>query len=205
MIKLLISMVLVFAFANASQKRQGHCELSQVGKIKVHWTAYKTPAKLPVGGVFDDVTYRSVAKSGINFREIFVGSTLSIKTQSVNSKNSGRDAKLVKFFFKNMNNTNIKAKITDIKSDKRVKGKPKTGIFYVDISMNGITKNIPMNFSYFDGKLHAEGYIDILDFKASKALSSINKACFKLHKGKTWSDVKIGFNTAIKALCFPAK
>jgi hypothetical protein len=205
MIKLLLSMILVVSFVNASQKNRGHCELSQIGKIGVNWSAYKTPAKLLVGGTFDDVTYRSVAKSGVNFREIFVGSTLSINTTSVNSKNSGRDAKLVKFFFKNMNNTNIKAKITDMKSNKRVKGKPKSGTFFVDISMNGITKNVPLNFSYFDGKLHAEGYIDILDFGASKALSSINKACYELHQGKTWSDVKISFDTAIKALCFPSK
>ena len=205
MIKLLLSMILLISLGEASQKKPGHCELAQAGKISVNWTAYKTPAKLPVSGAFDKVTYHSVAKSGVNFREIFVGSTLSIDTASINSKNFKRDAKLIKFFFKSMNNTTIKAKITDMKSDKRVKGKPKTGVFFIDISMNGVTKNIPLSFSYFDSKLHAEGYIDILDFGASKALESINKACFDLHQGKTWSDVKISFDTAIKALCFPGK
>ncbi len=205
MLKIIFSIILIISFANASQKSRGHCELAQEGNISVNWTAYKTPAKLPVSGIFNDVKYNSIAKSGVNFREIFVGSSIDIDTTSVNSRNIPRDAKLVTFFFENMSTTKIKAKITDIKSDKRIKGKPKTGVFFIDITMNSITKNIPMNFTYFNGKLHAEGYIDIFDFSASKALSSINKACFNFHQGKTWSDVKISFDTAIKALCFPSK
>jgi len=205
MIKLLLSMILAITFAHASGKKPGHCELSQIGDVKVGWSAYKTPAKLAVSGTFDEVAYRAVAPKGVNFHDIFVGSTLSIDTKSVNSKNSGRDVTLVESFFKQMNSTTIKAKITAIKPNKRVKGKPKTGTWFVDITMNGVSKNVPMTYIYDDGSLVANGFIDILDFSGSKALSAINTACFEHHKGKTWSDVAISFSTGIKALCFPGK
>jgi hypothetical protein len=51
----------------------------------------------------------------------------------------------------------------------------------------------------------ATGVIDILDFSAGDALSSINKACSDLHEGKTWSDVTIGFTTKIEAVLCSAK
>ncbi len=182
--------------------KKGSCILSQDGSVSVSFKAYKTPAKVGVGGVFDSVDYKAIAPEGNNFREILVGSTVVIDTTSVNSKNEGRDKTLVKSFFKQMNDSVIKAKIVDIKSDKRMRGKPKTGVMSVAITMNGVTKNVPMSYIFDNGDLSATGNIDILDFSASKALNAINKACYDLHDGKTWSDVEIGFKTKIKfALC----
>ncbi|NOR58204.1 MAG: YceI family protein [Sulfurimonas sp.] len=200
MIKFFISLFLVATLASAEEMgtKPGSCILSQDGPITVSFKAYKTPAKIGVGGIFDSVKYTANAPKGNNFREILVGSNVVIDTASVNSKNSGRDVKLVKFFFEQMSSKNITAKIVDIKSDKRVRGKPKTGVMLVAITMNGKTKEVPMSYIFKKGDLSANGHIDLLDFSASKALASINKACFDLHKGKTWSDVAIGFQTNIK-------
>jgi len=53
-----------------------------------------------------------------------------------------------------------------------------------------------------DGKeLEAEGYIDLADFKMLPSLKSINKACYDLHKGKTWQDVKIEIELELKKVC----
>jgi len=175
------------------------CVLAQKGKVTVAWKAYKTASKIGVGGVFDKVDYTPVAKEGKNFRSILVGSSVKIDTSSVNSKNEGRDVKLVKFFFEQMTG-NIDAKITDIKADKKIKGKPRTGVVTLDVTMNGVKKSVPMKYSFADAVFSAKGVIDILDFSAHKALSSINKACFDLHKGKTWSDVTIAFTTNIEAI-----
>ncbi len=204
MIKFFISLFLVASLSNAEEMgtKGGSCILSQDGPVSVNWKAYKTPAKIGVGGVFNSVKYTANAPQGNNFREILVGSSVVIDTTSVNSKNAPRDAKLVKFFFEQMSSKNISAKIVDIKSDKRVRGKPKTGVMSVAITMNGITKDVSMKYIFDNGDFDATGSIDLLDFRASGALSSINKACFDLHKGKTWSDVTIGFKTSIKfALC----
>lgn len=204
MIKIFLSILFLVVASHASEMglKGGSCTLAQEGPVVVDFTAYKTAAKIGVGGVFDNVVYTPKAPSGKNFREIFVGATLSIDTVSVNSKNKERDDKLVTFFFEKMVDKNISAKILDYKPNKRFKGKPKTGEFIVEITMNGVTKTVSMNYVFDEGVMKANGVIDILDFSANNALSSINKACYDLHEGKTWSDVAIGFTTNVKyTLC----
>ncbi|SMP88416.1 YceI-like domain-containing protein [Epsilonproteobacteria bacterium SCGC AD-308-P11] len=204
MVKILLSIFLFMTVLNAEEMglKGGSCTLVQEGAVVVSFEAYKTPAKVGVGGVFDSVKYTPTAPSGKNFREIFVGSQVSIDTASVNSKNETRDDKLVKFFFDTMTGKNITAKISDYKPNKLFKGKPKTGVFIVEVTMNGVTKTVPMNYSFDAGVMVANGVIDILDFSANEALSSINKACYDLHGGKTWSDVSIGFTTKVSySLC----
>jgi len=204
--KITLAFLIMFGLvtsAVASQK--SGCILAQKGKIVVAWMAYKTPAKKGVSGVFDNAKYTPIAKDGKNFREILVGSKLSIDTSSVNSKNKGRDAKLVKFFFEKMSSKKIEAKIVNIKADKKVKGKPRTGVVTLEITMNNITKKVPMTYSFSNSVFSAKGTIDIFDFSANKALISINKACFDLHQGKTWNDVTIAFTTRIEAVLCNAK
>jgi hypothetical protein len=206
MLKILFLLLFLMVTSNALQemglKGSGGCVLTQKNDIVVGFEAYKTPMKLGVGGTFDKVSYKPNSSSGKNFRELFVGSSIIIDTSSVNSHNKGRDKKLVKFFFENMTSKTIQAEIVKYKSDKRYKGKPKTGIFSVKITMNGVTKTIPMRYSYFKGKMQANGVLDLFDFSANKSLQALNKACYKLHKGKTWNDVSISFITEVQAtLC----
>ncbi len=203
-LKILLSLIVSATLAWAGQSApKMHCTLIQEGPVTVHWKAYKTPAKVGVGGVFDKVDYQSPKKSGINFSEILSGATVTIDKKSVNSKNEGRDAKLVKFFFDQMKGDTITARIIDLQPGKRERGKPKTGNMTVAVTMNGITREVPMHYTYDQGTLEAWGVIDLFDFSASAALQSINKACFDLHLGKTWNDVTIGFTMRINALCEP--
>ena len=190
----------LFAIGTAEANQKSGCILAQKGAVEVSWIGYKTDEKIGVGGVFDKVVYTPAAKEGENFRSILVGSSVVIDASSVNSKNEGRDEKLAKFFFGMMNDKDIKARIVDIKADKRVKGAPRTGIVAVEITMNGKSKQVDMKYSFSDSIFSATGVIDILDFSAGDALSSINKACFDLHKGKTWSEASIGFKTKIEAI-----
>jgi polyisoprenoid-binding protein YceI len=88
---------------------------------------------------------------------------------------------------------------------KAVAKEPRTGTITVEITINGTTKQVPLNYTYDKETMKSEGYIDILDFGGAEALSSINKACFDLHKGKTWSDVLIGFEMNIKAILCATK
>ncbi len=178
-----------FLFAEMDLADQG-CSFSKQNIVTVGWKAYKTPSKLGVSGVFDDVNYEGV-KKGKSLKELLEGSSVIIKTHSVNSKNEGRDLKLVNSFFKIMSDDVITAKVTDITS------KGDKNIVNVAVSMNGITKRVPMNYTYNKGIFTASGVIDLFDFQASQALKSINKACFDLHRGKTWNDVTISFKMNI--------
>ncbi len=200
MFAFMIAITGVYA-AGLSTAKHG-CVLKQEGPIAVTWGAYKTAAKAKVSGSFNSVKFTPAADSGANFREIFVGSSVVIETASVNTNHAERDATLVKYFFTQMSGSTITAKIVDVSSNKHEKGKAKTGVFAVEVTMNNVTKRVPMAFGYEKGELHVNGVIDLFDFSANKALSAINKACYDLHEGKTWNDVAIGFSTKIAAtLC----
>ena len=54
MYKLFLSTILASSVAFATQTTPKiHCTLSQEGSVSINWKAYKTPAKLGVGGLFD--------------------------------------------------------------------------------------------------------------------------------------------------------
>jgi polyisoprenoid-binding protein YceI len=190
--KIALSLILSFGLAQAS------CNFAQPTNVDVTWEAFKTPLKLGVGGHFTKVNYKSSVKSATDLNTLVAGSTVNIEVASVDSNNKGRDVKLLNDFFKQMAGPDIKAKIVTLKKDKDAR---KTGVATVSVTMNGVTRSVPMKYSFSNGKLSANGVIDLFDFKASKALQAINKACFDLHQGKTWSDVNIGFTMVIKASC----
>ncbi len=195
--KVLLSMTLLFSFSHA-----GGCILTQSDDMNVSWKAYKTFAKLGVAGQFTSVKYTPNAKEGKNFKELLVGSSVEIDITKINTKNPARDKTLVDMFFKKLKGKTIQGKIIAIHSNKREKGKPYTGKLDISISMNEKTLIIPMSYHYDKEHFKANGVIDLFDFEAKPALNSINKSCYDLHKGKTWSDVNIEFSSIIKtSLC----
>jgi len=195
--KIILSLFTLFTFSHA-----GGCVLVQSTDMNVSWKAYKTLAKVGVSGMFTSVKYVPVAKEGKNFRELLVGSRVSIDMTQIDTGNPTRDKTLVKMFFKQLKSTTLEGKILSIKADKHVKGKPYSGILDVALNLNAKKITIPMKYRYEKEHFVAEGTLDLFDFAAQDALSSINKSCYDLHKGKTWNDVHIEFATNIKAtLC----
>lgn len=156
---------------------------------KVSWKAFKTYEKIGVGGSFDRTVF--APKTAKSAEELLVGSIVSIDTKSVNSGNAVRDASLVTSFFKIQNIDTISARILSLKDSKA----------QVEISMNGMSKTIPMTYSIQEGKILGKGVIDLGDFMMLTSLQSINKTCFDLHAGKTWQDVEIGFEIIISSNC----
>jgi len=188
---LALSLLLGLALAQAD------CTYSQSGNVDVTWKAFKTPMKLGVGGHFTDVGYKGAHQNAKELQALLSGSSVNIAVASVDSNNKGRDEKLLNAFFKQMAGPDISATVRSLKSD----GGADTGIVTVAVVMNGVTRDVPMKYSYADNTISASGVIDLMDFKAQAALKSINTACYDLHQGKTWSDVEIGFTMPVKAAC----
>jgi polyisoprenoid-binding protein YceI len=176
---------------------QADCTFSQSGSVDVTWKAFKTPMKVGVGGHFTDVSYKGAHQNAKDLQALLSGSSVNISVASVDSNNKGRDEKLLNAFFKQMAGPDISATVRSLKSDSGAD----TGIVTVAVVMNGVTRDVPMKYSYKDNTLSASGVIDLADFKAQAALKSINTACYELHQGKTWSDVEIGFIMPVKAAC----
>ena len=195
--KILLSLGAVLSIANS-----GGCLLVQDNTMNVRWDAYKTDSRITVHGKFTDVQYTPKALEGKNFKELLVGSKVSIDSSKIDTAIISRDDTIVKFFFNKLSTGKIEGIITDIIADERIKDKPRTGTIFVEITFNGKSKTIPMNYNYYKEDFSATGSINLADFSALEALASIDKSCHDLYKGKIWGDVTIKFNTTIKAtLC----
>ncbi len=149
--------------------------LAECSLQSMQWTAFKTPLKLGVKGTFDKIAF-------VKGKNCLEGAEVIINKDSVNTKNPGRDKTLDTFFFGKLKG-DIKAKVVKV-NDKTLD---------IAITLNGVTKTIPFTYSEKNGIVTAKGVIDLFDFSGSKALRSINKACYDKHQGKTWNDVELTF------------
>ncbi|WP_232417864.1 YceI family protein [Methyloversatilis thermotolerans] len=69
----------------------------------------------------------------------------------------------------------------------------------LDVTMNGVTRAVPMSYKVADGVLSAEGKLDILDFNGAEAFRKFEALCtVAWHKGKSWTDVAIFFTVPVK-------
>lgn len=147
---------------------------------KVTWMAFKTPAKVGVKGSFPKVQFENKAE-GKTLADAISGTAFKIDTNSISTGDTGRDATIVNSFF-SKGNLKISGKVKSFARKKLV----------MNLTMNGVTKEVPLAYEVKKDTVTAKGFIDILDFNGNKALAALHKACGALHEGKTWSDVEIG-------------
>jgi polyisoprenoid-binding protein YceI len=190
--RLAISILAATALATA-----GTCTYKINGTPHITWKAYKTPLKIGVGGTFKKIDF-TAPKEKRTLRALLEGATVRIDVGSVDSGNAGRDEKLRRDFFGKMESGEIEARIVSVRPDPK---EDDEGVLRLEVTMNGHTVPVLMRYEVDDGKIEAKGYIDILDFSASEALHSINKACYDPHQGKTWSDVAIEFELPLHGDC----
>ena len=156
---------------------------------ELEFKAFKTPLKVGVKGTFDNYTLQAVPS--VSQKELLSSSSVTIETKNVNTGNKGRDAKLVSSFFEVQGVKQITAKVLSVQGE----------IADVSITMNGVTKTVPMKIEFDDDEIELEGVIDLGDFTMLPSLQSINKACYALHKGKTWQDVELEFKIKTAKTC----
>ncbi|MDV7138482.1 YceI family protein [Maribacter sp. TH_r10] len=156
---------------------------------KVSFTAYKTTAKVPVGGQFKNIDI-SNAKEGSTPLEALNGIEFSIPVSSLftNDATGTRDPKILEFFFGAMNNTELISGTFKTSADNKCS---------IDVTLNGETANIPLEYTMdSENSITFKGEMELENWNALDAVASINKACKELHTGtdgvsKTWSDVAV--------------
>ena len=182
---------LVFFFSTVSLAETCHYNLDSEA-IEFNWTAFKTPKKAPVGGTFADLGFKKENYHAKDLSELMTQIEFSIDTSSVRTKNTARDANIVKWFFQQIaGGMNFTGKVKKL-TEKSV---------VVDVTANKVTKTITMNRTNKNNTLVAAATVNLMDFNLSKALASINKACYELHNGKTWEDVDIKVTFPVKKEC----
>lgn len=177
-IKLILPIIIFSLFSSSAFTKE--CYTLSPKNTELKWTAYKTPAKAGVGGTFKGIRLTGPLK-GKSIAEIVETTNFTIDAKTVYTKNPDRDKKL----FKNIFSTIVGQKIEG-KFSKMAKGE-----LLATITMNGVTREVPLSFKENKDTISATGYIDLFDFTMGDQLKAINKACYALHEGKTWSDVQL--------------
>ncbi|MDR3605822.1 MAG: YceI family protein [Oligoflexia bacterium] len=165
--------------------------------VTVGWTGFKTTQKTGVNGTFKKVEVKGKLEAK-TFADLMKGLKVSVDKMAIDSGNPVRDTSLTEAFFGKLKNS-ISGKIKSVSEDDRS--------LILALDFNGKTKDVPMHYEVKEDKLFsATGNIDVLDFGAKSALSSLNERCHDLHKGadgvsKTWSEAAINLKGTITKSC----
>jgi len=158
----------------------------QADSTNISWTAYKTTAKVPVKGQFSEIIIEN-AKKDSTMLGALNGLKFKIPVNSLFTNDTLRDGKLKNFFFGSMQNTKVIKGILHINNE---------NTNMVELTMNGITRELPIAYIVTDNKVNIVGNMELDNWQAKAALEALNMVCKDLHTGddgisKTWSDVKI--------------
>ncbi len=183
--------VLVVSAFFAGSLLAASCE---VESMSVEWIAFESPDKVGIRGSFDTLNFEAQQKRDDCAFSYFTMATVHIDTSSVKTQNQERDKTLVKAFFKHMiEGDYIDAIIKRVDLDKQE--------LSVEITMNDVSQSIYMPYTFDQKRLKAHGRIDLVNFLASPALSSINEVSSHKGKGKVWSDIDVSFELVLKEAC----
>lgn len=197
--KLLVATLLLFTaapcFADCSYKPD------QEG-FSMSFTAYGAPDK---SYIVKDNTFKEYSLSSdsgfLNGASIEIDAT-TLDTSATKDNGLGgewpaafltmRDSNVTNYFFNKFKTepAKIMATISAVNE----------GSLDLDVTMNGVTKTLPMSFIIQDGQLLAEGGLEILDF-SPKAFKSLAAMCAGFHQGKSWSDIDLKFQVPVEKNC----
>ncbi|NEW79316.1 MAG: YceI family protein [Gelidibacter sp.] len=110
----------------------------------INWTAYKTTAKVPVKGQFSEITFENSKKDSTVLGALN-GLKFKIPVNSLFTNDTLRDGKLKKFFFGSMQNTLV------IKGTVHMNNENTST---VELTMNGITRELPIAYIIADNKVN---------------------------------------------------
>ena len=171
--------------------------------------AFKFTEKKEVKGGFLKFTVDSTKEASEPF-EVIEGAVFKIEIAGIDTKDAGRDFNIKSSLFGKMDSTSfITGKIKDVQLSTAynlgTKFSSGEGVLVV-LKMNNVEVEKTLWLEINDQELKLSGTINLNDFKAQKALASLNKTCKDLHKGSdgksvTWPEVNIYVSTTLKKNC----
>ncbi|MGE0562639.1 MAG: YceI family protein [Flavobacteriales bacterium] len=175
-------------------------EYEKTNTVSLKWTAYKTSEKVAVGGSFNDVLITGGEKS-TKLTEVLNTIKFTILTNSTNTTNPDRDAKIVNSFFGAMLGTDIiMGQVSGVEGDNE---KGKCSFF---VTMNEIEKEIVLEYTVTENVVKLVGELDLNNWNGTEAIASLNKVCEDLHKGADgvsvlWPNVGLDIEVALSKRC----
>ncbi|MDR2122590.1 MAG: YceI family protein [Flavobacteriaceae bacterium] len=168
-------------YQTGNQEKPGITGTESGYKKEFQWTAYKTNRKVPVSGTFKKISLTNVREDK-PLEESLEGAKFYLDGTTLTSWDTARDGTLITFFFKRLSSTDITGSFGKFANNK----------VFVFLSLDGKTVTKEFSYSVKENAVTLKGSIDILkDFDAQKAFTSLHRACYDLHEGKTWSEVDL--------------
>ncbi len=164
--------------------------------------AFKFTEKKEVKGGFLKFTVDSTKEDSVPFK-VIEGAVFKIDIAGLDTKDAGRDFNIKSSLFAKMDSTSFitgKVKKVILSTDTT----PNNPTVLVSLKLNNVEREIVLMADIQKGiELSLMGTINLNDFKAQKALSSLNTTCKDLHKGSdgksvTWPEVRIYVSTTLK-------
>ena len=184
-------LALTFFFAACKGKEEGQQTEGQQTEEKVcswvydtastaevHWTVYKTTARVPVNGQFKDVGIVTGPPKA-SFAEFLKSVKFDIPVAGTITGDAARDAKIIQFFFGSLSETD-----RIIGSAQTIQGDDRSGTATFTVTMNGETKEVPLSYTFDNGKLMMKGKLNLDDWNSRSAMAALNNACKEKHTGE---------------------
>lgn len=195
--------VALLATACSANKEEGESKKEttctyrlDMNTVAFGWTAYKFNTKAPVKGTFNDIQVQadSAAES---LADLLQSVRFNISTNSVNSNDPVRDAKISQFFFGTMAATDA-IKGSFVKAD--------SSSATASLTMNELTVDVPGTLSISGDTLTFQATIDLNAFNGADALAKLNEVCHEKHTGedgvsKLWDVVDVTAKAVVKTNC----
>ena len=160
--------------------------------ITILWTAYKFTEKVGISGTFEDyAVYNDNVSNSIE--GVLEKLKLSIPTECVDSGNAIRDFKLRTYFFQAFNTEIINGTIINAKGGEGI----------INLRMNNFSIDNPYTYVLRNDTIVILTHLDLKKWKGEEALTTLNKECYELHKGKNgisklWPDVNVEIKLPVK-------
>jgi polyisoprenoid-binding protein YceI len=168
-------------------------------ETSVNFTAFKFTEKVGVGGNFSSLDFEG-AKESADMWNVFSDVSFAIDVHSIDTKDKGRNEKIIEHFFGTINTDTMKGKVVNIVPTD-------TGATCtISMVLNGVEQS-------FDGVLSADGdevtlssTIDVAKWNASSGIAQLNAVCEDLHTGtdgvsNLWSEVDLKITTLLDKEC----
>ncbi len=186
--KLLISLLCGFLGLNAAS--------IDTTKVSAAFSAFKTAKKQKVDGTFKDIIFK-FPKTQDSITSTLSGASATMNAMDVTFNDPQIDTKVKNLFFSQFKKDKKERQLIKVTFKEVIEGE-NLGTILANVSMNGKTQKIPMQYTISNGKLIAKGVLDVLDFGLAEAFKSLADGCKDLHEGISWTQVEIYFEAPIK-------
>ena len=164
-------------------------ECHNLSNIDIQWTSFKTLEKIGVSGDFFKYNLQT-QKNLPSIIKALEASSVKLDLKDLDAKADIKTNNIQSYFVKHLFSTKVDAKIKKAYNTSLI----------LEITMNGVKRDIPFNYKLVGNKLNAKGYFDAGDFVMDKVMHILATGVAG-HMNKGWDDIPVSFELDYSKKC----